>query len=281
MGWLTGLSASLLGVCCLGLLAVKCFSPDRQTLSFFMIFSMNLSLGELVTSLCLLSYSVINVVFDNVFGTIADHWRYSWKCLSLEGLFSVSSRSSLAFAACLSVHFAIHIPSLIRRKSSKKALYFEIIFTWVLIISICSAVQMLEHLFNIDPYNYLCLPFTTLFPANPLMLSLQIVMVLLDCLLVMAIIVSYGYLLVFTIKRGRCKALQTIGKRKQKLEKLAATLIVLILSTVLTWTPILSTQLLIFLQVTILPNTYLWCILVSFPMNLTLDPILLIKSAST
>ena len=281
MGWLIGLSTSFLSVCCLVLLAYKFSSPDTPTLSFFLIFSVNLSLGELVTSLCLLSYSVINVVFDNVFGTIADHWRYSWQCLSLEGLFSISSRSSLAFAVCLSVHLAIHIPSMIRRKSSKKTVYFQIIFTWVLIISICSAVQILEHLFNIDPYNYLCLPFTTLFPSNPLMLCLQIVMVLLDCLLVMASIVSYGYLLMFAIKRRRCETLQSMGKSKQKLEKLAARLTVLILSTVLTWTPILCAQLLIFLQVAILPNTYLWCILVGFPMNLILDPILLIKTAST
>ena len=78
LGWFVGFSTSLLCVYCLILFAYKCFSPDTQTPSFSLLFSMNLSLAELVTSLCLLSYSVINEVFDDVFGIIADHWRYSW-----------------------------------------------------------------------------------------------------------------------------------------------------------------------------------------------------------
>ena len=201
-------------------------------------------------------------------------------CISLEGLFAVSSQSSLSFAVCLSVHLAIHVPSIIRRTSSQKTLYFQITFTWVLIISMCVAKQILEHLHHIDPYNYFCFPFTTLFPSRPLILSLQIVMVLLDCLLGTASIVSNGYLLRFIIKRTRSKTLQTVSKRKQKLEKLAARLTVLILSTALTWTPILCAQILILLQITILPNTYLWCILVNFPVNLILDPILMIRNAS-
>ena len=195
---------------------------------------MNLSLAELVTSLCLLSYPLINVVFSGVFGVIADKWRYSWECLSLEGLFSVSSRSSLAFATCLSVHFAIHIPSIIRRKSGQKAACFQIIVIWVFITSACIAVQILKHMRDIDPYNYFCFPFTTLFPSDPLTFGLQIVTVLWDSLLVMVSIVSYSFLLVFAIKRGRNQALQSVNKRKKKLEKFAARLTVLILSTVLT-----------------------------------------------
>ena len=280
-GWLVGLTTSLLCVCCLVLLAYKYFSPDTQTPLVVMLFSLNLILAELVTSLCLSSYSVINVVFDDVFGIIADHWRHSWQCISLEGLFSVSSRVSLAFAVCLSVHFAIHIPSIIHRESSHKATCFKIVTTWILVASICITVQNLEHMHDIDPDNYLCLPFTTLLPSNPLILSLKVVMVLLDSLLVMVNIFSYVYLLVFVIRRRRSKTLQSVSKRKQKLEKLAARLTVLILSTVHTWTPILCAQILILLQITIPPNTYLWCILVSFPVNLMLDPILLIKNAST
>ena len=70
-----------------------------------MVFTVNLSLAELVTSACLLSYSVINVIFQDIFGVIADQWRQSWQCLGLECLFSVSSQASLAFAVYLSVHF--------------------------------------------------------------------------------------------------------------------------------------------------------------------------------
>ena len=37
-----------------------------------MVFSMNLSLAELIISACLLSYSVINVIYQDVFGITAD-----------------------------------------------------------------------------------------------------------------------------------------------------------------------------------------------------------------
>ena len=279
LGWLIGRSTSFLGLSCLILLIYKWFSTDTQKSSLIVIlFSMNLSLAELVTSFCLLSYSVINVVFSGVFEVIGDQWRYSWKCLNLEGLLSVSSRSSLAFAVCLSVHFAIHIPSIIRRKSSQKAACFQIIITWVFITSVCIAVQILKHMHAIDPYNYFCFPFTTLFPSDPLIFGLQIVTVLFDSLLVMVSIISYGYLLVFIVKRGRNQALQSVSKRKKNLEKFAARLTVLILSTVLTWLPILCMQVVTLLQVTIFHNVYFTCILVSFSVNLMLDPILLIRN---
>ena len=279
LGWLIGLATSILSLCCLILLTYKCFFTDNQKSSIVVLLSMNLSLAELVTSFCLLSYSVINAVFSGVFGVIADQWRYSWKCLSLEGLFSVSSRSSLAFADCLSVHFAIHVPSIIRRESNHKAACFQILITWVFVTSACIAVQILKYMHDIDPYNYFCFPFTTLFPSDPLLLGLQIVTLLFDSLLVVVSIVSYSYLLVFTIKRGRNQALQSVSKRKQKLEKFAARLTVLILSTVLTWIPILCMQIVILLQITISPSIYLACILVSFSVNLILDPILLIRNA--
>ena len=134
--------------------------------------------------------------------------------LSLEGLLSVSSRSSLAFAVCLPVHFAIHISSIIRRESSQKAACFQVIITWVFITFVCIAVQILKHMYDIDPYNYFCFPFTTLFPSDPLIFGLQIVTVLFDSLLVMVSIVSYSYLLVFIVKRGRNQALQSVSKRK-------------------------------------------------------------------
>ena len=197
----------------------------------------------------------------------------------MEGLFSVSSRSSLAFAACLSVHFAIHIPSLIRKDSNMKVACFQIIITWVFITSACIAVQILKHMHDIDPYNYFCFPFATFFPSDTLIFWLQIVTVLFDSLLVMVSIVSHSYLLVFTIKRGRNQALQSVSKRKQKLEKFAARLTVLILSTVLTWIPILCVQIVILLQITIVRNIYLTCILTSLSVNLILDPILLIRNA--
>ena len=92
LGWLIGLCTSLLSIFCLILLVYKICTPAAQASRVVTLFSMNLSLAELVTSLCLLSYSVINIVFHDVFGTFADQWRHSWTCLGLESLFSISSR---------------------------------------------------------------------------------------------------------------------------------------------------------------------------------------------
>ena len=243
-----------------------------------MLYSMNLNLAELVTSLCLLSYSVINVAFHDEFGIYADHWRHSLKCLSLESLFLLSSRASLAFAVCLSIHFAIHIPSVIPRKTSQTATIFQIIIMWFVITSICITVQVLEKIRNTDPYNYVCFPFTAIFPSDPLILSLQIVLLIFDILLIIVSMASHGYLLAFTIRRSQNKTLQSVGKRKERLQKLAKRLTVLILSTFLTWIPILCVQILVLLQITVKPNIYFWCILISFPINLIIDPVLLIRN---
>ena len=278
LGWLIGLSTSCLSLLCLMLQIYKCFRSGIETSRIVMLFSINLSLAELINALCLLSYPVINVIFDNVFGIIADQWRHSLKCLSLESLFSMSSRASLAFAVCLSVHFAIHIPSIIHRKSRQKVTLFQIIITWLIIISTSIAVHILECIHNIDPFNYFCFPFTTSFPSDPLILGIQIILLVIDCLLVIVSVASHGYLLVFVIKRRMNKALQSVSKRTGKLQKLAVRLTVLIASTVLTWIPILCVQIIVLFQITILPTIYFWCILVSFPVNLIIDPILLIRT---
>ena len=118
----------------------------------------------------------------------------------------MSSQLTFAFAAYLSVHFAIHIPSVICRESSQNATFVQIIITWLIITPICIAVQILEHKHNVDQFNYFCFPFATLFPFDPLILSFQIVMLIFDNLLLTTIVGSYGYLLAFIIRR-RKKAL--------------------------------------------------------------------------
>ena len=278
LGWLIGLSTPILSISCISLLIYKLFSPATRVPRVIMLYSTNLSLAEFVTSLCLLSYSVINVLYDAEFGIIADQWRQSLKCLSLESLFSVSSRSCLAFAVCLSVHFAVHIPSVIPKESRLSATFSQTIIIWIIITSICITLQVLEHMRNIDPFNYFCFPFTTFFPSDPLILSLQSVLLILDIILIMVTIVSYVYLLVFSIRRSKNKTLQCVNKRKEKLHKFAVRLTILILSTVLTWMPVVCVQILVLVKITILPDIYLWCILVSFPINLIIDPILLIRN---
>ena len=159
MGWLIGLFTFILCFFCLSLLVYKFFRPATPTPKVVMLYSINISLAELATSLCLLSYSMINVFYHDEFGIIADRWRNSMKCLSLECLFSLSSRACLAFAVCLSVHFAIHIPSVIHKESSQKAAVFQIIIMWFVITSMSIGVQVLEHIHNTDPFNYFCFPF--------------------------------------------------------------------------------------------------------------------------
>ena len=98
LGWITGLSTAILSLSCISLLVYKFFDPATQTPKVIILYSTNLSLAEFVTSLCLLSYSVVNVVYHEKFGIIADQWRHSLKCLSLESLFSVSSQA--CFGIC-------------------------------------------------------------------------------------------------------------------------------------------------------------------------------------
>ena len=187
--------------------------------------------------------------------------------------------STLAFAVCLSVHFAIHIPSVIRRESSRNRTFLQIIFSYGLCsLSICTALQILEHMGNVDPFNYFCFPFTTLFPLDPLILSFQIAMLIFDSLLLIIIIVSYGYLLAFIMRRRKNKALKSMSKRNRALQNLGVRLTVLILSNVFTWMPVLCLQILVLLKIAVLPDIYFWCVLVSVSINLIIDPILLIRN---
>ena len=84
LAWITGLSTFFLNLLCAVLLVYHCFTVDNERMGVIMVFSMNLNLAELVTSACLLSYSVINVIYQDIFGIIADQWRQSWTCISLE-----------------------------------------------------------------------------------------------------------------------------------------------------------------------------------------------------
>ena len=217
LGWLVGLCTISLNLFCFTLLLYRRFISDSKSLEAVMLFSVHLTLAEIVISMCLLSYLIINEVYQGTFGIIADQWRHSWACLILESLFSVSSRATLAFAASLSGYFAIHIPSMTRRKSSHKVVIFQIFAIWLIISSVCILNQILEQMHNTDPFNYFCFPFTTLFPSHPLMLGLQTAMLILDCLLVMISIICYGYLLMFTIKRRKSAALQSVSKSKETL----------------------------------------------------------------
>ena len=167
---------------------------------------------------------------------------------------------------------------MIRREASQNTVFLQVVFMWVLIISMCIPVQVLEHMRNMDPLNYFCLPFTTSRSADPLILSIQIVVVIFDILFVMICIVSYSYLLVFNSKQKRIKALKSVSKRKDKLRRFAIRMTVFILSTSFTWIPVLVVQILVLFQMTITPDIYLWCLLVTFPVNLIIDPVLLIRS---
>ena len=53
LAWITGLSTSLLNLLCAVLLVYHCFTVDNDRIGDIMIFSINLSLAELVTSACL------------------------------------------------------------------------------------------------------------------------------------------------------------------------------------------------------------------------------------
>ena len=72
LAWIIGLSTSLLNLLCAVLLVYHCFTLDNERIGVIMILSMNLSLADLITSACLLSYSMINVIYQGIFGIIAD-----------------------------------------------------------------------------------------------------------------------------------------------------------------------------------------------------------------
>ena len=151
------------------------------------------------------------------------------------------------------------------------------VFIWLLVLALASTKQVIMTMYEIDPYNYFCLSFLTSTPTQLITFLTHTLLVVVKIVLCMICICCYAFLLVYTLQQQKQINLQSI-KRNTVLHKCAARMALLTVSTLFTWIPMLLIQLLILCNVQIPTDVLLWMVLFSLPINLTLDPILILKS---
>ena len=281
--WIIGITTTSLNLICVVSLSFVLFikiklSSAKGSVTFL---SLNLSVSEMIMSVCLLSYPCYNVYYDGIFGAVADQWRHSWRCFALESLFFTSSQVFLATSVVMSLHFAIVIPSIVPQNTDSKQLIWIIIGIWISIISITLALMSSQISITSYPMNYFCLPFITSTPSSPAVQGIYISLIITDCILVATSISCYVFLFIYIRKQINKKSLKAVQKRAEALQKFAARMALVILSTTLTWLPILLLQLIILIGTLVQQHIVLWILLSCLPVNLIIDPILVIINTAT
>ena len=279
MAWVIGLSTVCVNVFALSLLVSSFLKPSKSSAVFVVrLLSTNLSIADSLASICLLSYSIINVLNDGVFGVVADIWRQSFKCTLLEFTLSVSARVSLSFALYMSLLFAVVVPSIVPRRQKRKHTKAFVLTIWCTCFSINVLRQHIESLGHSDPMNYFCLPFSSRKSKNNAALAMNVIMMLMDLGMVIMCLSCYTYLFVYVARVKKSMSTNKVKSRNLRLQKCARKMAILILSTSVSWLPVIILQILVLDGVSMPTNAMFWCVLASFPANLVIDPILFMKS---
>ena len=280
IAWCAGILTTCLNLVCLCITInaiVQATNISKRALIAIVI-SINISMAELLSSLCLLSYSIFNVMYSGYFGITVDKWRHSVKCLLLESIFSVSAQSSLAFGVLITIHFAVYIPSIVRQEIHKRRTVLIIMLIWLGIILICTTGQIVQRNGEIDEYNYFCFPFVTSQLQGGLQISFHSSLLFIDFLSVCLCISLNVYIFVFVIRQSRTK-LSTSAVQQERLRKFAVRMAILILTSTISWIPILILQIIALIGYPVTPAAFLWTLIISFCFNLILDPILVMQNA--
>ena len=280
ISWIISIATVLLNfVCVISLITVLFIKANIHTGKGVALFiSLNLSLAEMITSICLLSYPSFNVYFDGVFGIMADQWRYSWQCLGLETLFFISSQASLATSVIMSVHFAIIIPSVVPQTIETRRTVWFLAVIWLAITALSLVITFTQISTSHSPFNYFCLPFITYKPTSVAAKTFYILLLVTDFGLICTCLSCYIFLFVYIRKQIGKKSLKAVQKRTEALQKFAYRMAIVIFSNSLTWTPILLLQLLVLVGMEIQQQIILWVLLSCLPVNLLIDPVLVIRN---
>ena len=279
IAWCVGITTCFLNMLCFCALVkviLRILKSSRKAVEAMLI-SLNLCLAELLSSFCLFSYSIFNVIYAGHFGLVIDQWRYSVQCLLLESFFAVSSQCSLAFGVYMTLHFAIYIPSMIKHDARLKRTLLITMMIWFVVTLACILGQIAQRAGQMDEYNYFCLPFVTSNINNPLLLAFHASFVSLDFLCVCVCIALNTYLFIYVVKQSSKKVTSTV--KQARLIRFAIRMTVLILTSTVSWIPVIILQIINLSGHLITQDVFLWVLLVSFTFNLILDPILVLQNA--
>ena len=277
LAWITGVMSFVCNVT--SMIALLAIFFTRSLLGkqlLIVIMSFNITLADVIVSVCLTSLSINNVYYRGVFGIYADMWRESMACYTLELSMFVCTECSLIFSVYLAVASYINITSLIPKPKSAGRSLSVIVVVWptVIVFGICK-VSIWEY-YKANDFNYYCLPYQIVKAESVVITAIQTGIITANILLIGTYILIQYCLLKYL--RNHAKVTLGMFKSRIQSQKIAVRMSCLIISHVLTWTPILVTQLVIMYWKNLNPSTLLLILLVSLPANLVVNPIILVTS---
>ena len=128
-----------------------------------------------------------------------------------------------------------------------------------------------------SPSNYFCLPFITSNPKQVSIKGFYICLLLLDVFMVSCCIGCYTYLFTYIRRQMNTQSLKDVRKRTKALQRFASRMAIVILSNSLSWLPLIVVQILVLSDVALNVQIFLWVVISCLPVNLIIDPILVIR----
>ena len=280
LAWIIGFLTSAFNVACIFILIVilyvqLCVRSQKGMQPVVVVMSFNIIFADMVVSVGLLSLSVYNLYYQGVFGIYADVWRQSIACYSLELSILVGNKCSLIFSVYLAAASYIQITSFVKKTHSTKKYISTVLLTWISMMLIGTCRLIMWNLHEANNFNYYCLPFQMMKSKSRIVIGIQTGIIIIDILLIASYILIQ--FLLFQYLHSHAKNTSGVLKSRIDHHKIAIRMSCLITSNILTWTPVLVTQLFIMYGKDIDPSTLLLILLVSLPADLLVNPIILVS----
>ena len=273
IGWTIGLGASILNtVAVLGIIHSFQFRVSRETL--VLVQNLNLAIADSIMSWCFLCIVIADKYYSGEFGPFAYQWAKSSACNALKFLFFISKEASLAFLSFIAVNMALNVTSMIRAPRLLKKNVLLISCTWLVIIGLGFASQILTYIFRSKPYNYLCLPYIFSKEDKDILKIFNGSIIFVNVIFLSITVKSYLYLMHYVKKCGKDLNVVSV-KRKAKLKILRLRMHLLIGKGVLTFCPFILIQVISLSSSILSQDIILWITLTSIPLHLFLDPLLI------
>ena len=208
--------------------------------------------ADLCVSLCLLCLAFVDLYYKGLFGLLAEFWRGSFFCKSLEMMMFIGSNNSLIFLGFMSIVTTVDITTL--RRGSLFRMKGPIT-VWLLSTSCGVTRQVLLSYLGPDPYNYFCLPFQ--FSPHGSLWFLMCIQIVFASTVICIIICADIYLLKYLFNFDKVHKISLRSTKSFSTRKVAIRVSLLIVSSILSWLPILITQSMILLNVFISKEGFL------------------------
>ena len=276
LAWIIGMMSSFCNITGITvLLSIFYIRGLLDKPSLTVIMTTNITLADTIVSVCLASLSIYNVYYKDIFGIHADAWKQSIGCYILELSIFVCTECSLIFSVYFAIASYFNITSPVQKPQYVRRYLFIAVSVWSAMIILGTCKICTWEYYQANDFNYYCLPYQMIKVENVAITTIQTGIIIANIVLIVMYIFIQYCLCRFLCNHANDTS--SVFKTRIQNDKIAVRLSCLIVSHILTWTPVLVTQLVIMYWKNIMPSTLLLILLVSLPANLLVNPIILVK----